>query len=520
MFSNRIVQALIEDIQIKRTARQRTELTFDSVIDLALSIAQSQWISPILVDQDTNCIVAGERRLTAVKALNAAVNGDFSGFTDPDKARILLSPVCTCQVDSWHHWSKIPCQLGHNLTDKDLSVYEFIENAQREGLSWQDRAKAVYTIHAHCLADDSEWSNTKTGKLIGLDHSTIAKHLRVWRFMVDKPTPEIKLIIDESPTLNSAAQTLTRYTSRRQEDVVSLAGKAGKSKGSTDVTLAALTNKPGPASGIPQPIHENEPEFEDGPEFDGWDDRAGSSAASEPVLLGAQLLTHADFHLWAESYMGSPFNFLHCDFPYGIDFNKGDQTSTVKNKLAGDYDDSAEVYWALLNTLVQERDSLIAASAHIMFWYSQNLERETEDFFLKHFPDATLQKFKLIWHCSDSDGIVPDPQRYGRRTYETAMILTFGDRHIVTPKALSFGAPRESKTRHHRSQKPMSVLTHFMSMFVDDASSVLDPTAGSGTSLLAAHQLGAAHITGIEKEEKTYTTALTFLNKRSDVIAL
>jgi len=190
------------------------------------------------------------------------------------------------------------------------------------------------------------------------------------------------------------------------------------------------------------------------------------------------------------------------------------------NKLSGDYDDSPDVYWELLETLVTHREKLVAESAHIMFWFSQNFRNETEAFFAENFPDAVLQPFLLIWHCSDLDGTVPDPQRYGRRTYETAMVLTFGDRHIVTPKALSFAAPRGSKTRHHRSQKPQPVLNHFMGMFVDPASTVLDPTAGSGTSLLTAHQLHAKLIRGVEKEKQTYQTALTFLNKREDTITL
>lgn len=513
MFQNRIVQVPIEDVQLNRADRQRTDLTFDSVIELAASIATSQWISPILIDHDSNQIVAGERRLTAVKVLNAAVNGDYSGFSAPEDVRILLSPICTCQVDSWKQWTRIPAQLGHNLTDKDLSVYEFIENAQRKDLCWQDKAKAIYTVHAHSLSEDSEWNNTKTGKLIGLDHSTVAKNLKVWRHMMDAPPAEIKLIIDESPTLNSAAQNLSRYVSRRQEDVVTLGGKT-QSQLTDNAALVSLATKPGPAAGESQPVYENEPEFEDD------EDAAWEAQVSPPASLGQRLLTHANFHEWAADYSGPAFNFLHCDFPYGINFNKGPQTSNVQNKLAGDYDDSPEVYWELLNTLVTCRDHLIADSAHIMFWYSQNLGRETEDFFAQHFPDAYLQPFDLIWHCSDGDGIVPDPQRYGRRTYETAKVLTFGDRNIVTPKALSFAAPRGSKTRHHRSQKPQNVLAHFLSMFVDDASSVLDPTAGSGTSLLVAHQLNAKQICGIELEEQTYQTALNFLDKREDTITL
>ena len=445
MFQNRIVQVPTTDIQINRTSRQRSDLTYDSILELAIAIANSQWICPVLVDQDTNSIVAGERRLTAIKALSAAVNGDYSGFTDPDSARAILAPICTCQVDSWKQWTRIPSQLGHNLTEKDLAVYEFIENAQRQGLSWQDRAKAIYAVHAHGLTDDREWSNTKTGNLIGLDHSTVAKNLKVWRILEANPSDEIQLIVDESPTLNSATQNLSRYVSRRQNDIVSLGGKAKLPKDTKPApTGISLSNPTGPAAGIAQPNYLHEPD----------EDAAWEAQVSPPPLsLGERLLTNADFHEWAATYTGTPFNFIHCDFPYGIDFNTGAQTSNVMSKLNGDYDDSPEIYWELLQTLVEHREKLIADSAHIMFWFSQNKRKETETFFAEQFPGAVLQTFPLIWHCSDGDGTVPDTQRYGRRTYETALVLTFGDRKIVTPKALSFAAPRGSKTRHHRSQR-------------------------------------------------------------------
>src|SRR5574343_270566 len=148
MFSNLIRQINIESIIVDRATRQRSDLTFDSVLSLAVSIGRSQWISPILVDEETNYLVAGERRLNAVKALAGAVNGDYSGFTNPLAAREALFPVCTCHIDSWQQWTKIPAQLGRHFTPADLAMYEFIENAQRQDLPWQDRAKAIYDIHA------------------------------------------------------------------------------------------------------------------------------------------------------------------------------------------------------------------------------------------------------------------------------------------------------------------------------------------------------------------------------------
>lgn len=529
MFSNRIVQAAISDIAVAPGERAGSRYLPEPITELAQLIANSQWVCPILVNQETNIIIAGRRRYTAVSLLHAIVNGKLPEFikqlcdaglpwqkADPIAISTQLNPISTCQVDSWNNWSKIPSQLGSNFTEAELKTYELIENAGRQDISWQEKAKAIYTIHALSLKDNPEWNNAKTGNLVGLDHSTVARNLKAWRFMEDDPSDKIKLIISESPTLNSALQALTRFTSRRQDEIVSLSTSTSKT------SSVSLSDKPGPTPGKPRPDYSAEldsydEEFDDGPTLPSpWEDEDTQTAPP----FGERLLTCADFHEWAAAYSGSPFNFIHCDFPYGINFNTGDQTSNVQNKLAGDYDDSPEVYWDLLDTLVQHRDSLIADSAHVMFWFSQNLRRETEDFFRTHFPDATLNPFLMIWHCSDLDGTVPDPQRYGRRTYETAMLLTFGDRHIVSPKALSFSSPRDSKTRHHRSQKPLPVLTHFMSMFVDDASSVLDPTAGSGTSLLTAHQLGASRIQGIEKEEETYSTAVNFLNQRESAISL
>jgi DNA modification methylase len=45
-------------------------------------------------------------------------------------------------------------------------------------------------------------------------------------------------------------------------------------------------------------------------------------------------------------------------------------------------------------------------------------------------------------------------------------------------------------------REPM--LRHFFRMFVDDSTSMLDPTCGSGTALRAANELDAAHVLGLE----------------------
>lgn len=491
--SNRILQLETSSIIISRT-RQRSLIEPGPLLELACSIGRSQWISPLLVDEDTNELICGERRLTAVKCLAAAVNGDYSWFPNPEAAKLELYPVQSCKIDSWKNWTRIPAQPGKNLSENDIAVFEFIENAHREDLSWQDKARAIYSIHAHGLRTDKSWNHTKTGMLVGLTYSTVASYVRTWAAYEDDPSHEIATIIKESPTLQSASQSLNRYKSRRQEDIVTI----------------GVTSRPGPAPGT-------------APKAQVKIESALSIPDDEPappVSFAETILLNKSFHDWAKEYEGQPFNFIHCDFPYGINFNTAEQARSAATIIAGEYDDSPEVYWELLNTLATYQESLIAPSAHIMFWFSQNLRAETEAFFAERFPRAQLQSHWLIWHCSDGDGIVPDAQRYGRRTYETAMVLSFGDRKIVAPKALSFAAPRGSATRIHRSQKPLPVLEHFMSMFVDNSSRVLDPTAGSGSSLLAAHGLKAEKILGLELDPQIHEKAIRFVNQRQETVGL
>jgi DNA modification methylase len=84
-----------------------------------------------------------------------------------------------------------------------------------------------------------------------------------------------------------------------------------------------------------------------------------------------------------------------------------------------------------------------------------------------------------------------------RRVYETALFCRRGDRKVVKPVSNAVSLPTDSMT-DHMSVKPVPVLTHFFRMVVDEHSTVLDPTCGSGTALIAAKACGAKHLLGIE----------------------
>jgi DNA modification methylase len=59
----------------------------------------------------------------------------------------------------------------------------------------------------------------------------------------------------------------------------------------------------------------------------------------------------------------------------------------------------------------------------------------------------------------------------------------------------------------HMNEKPVAMLQHFMRMFVDEYSLVLDPTAGSGNALKAAQALRANHVLGLERDQEFFNRA-------------
>lgn len=471
-------------------ARQRTEdrdesgqLTPASVYELALSIGRNQWVSTLLVEKDTNRLIAGERRYTAMLVLERATRGDFTGLKDPDKIAT-LSSICTCRTESFKEWTHAPVQLGTDLTPVDLSTFEWAENFHRLDLTWHDKARAAWNIHATHLKAAQEsgakWNLSDTAETLSTDLKTATLLIKAWR-EVERGDEKTKAAVLGSTTPRAAKSAVERIKERRGDPSIGTKPMKLNAEGE----LIARVRKP----------------------------EVTLDSLSIPPSPSSSLLMHGDFHEFARNYSGPPFNFIHCDFPFGISFNKGGGMQTAADtKGIGDYDDTPEVYWNLLDTLHSFREELIAESAHIMFWFSQNWRRPTEDFFTDNFPDCRVQPFLLIWHTSDNSGIVPDPNRYGRRTYETALSISFGDRKIAKPVALSVASPRSSADKFHRSQKPLPVLSHFFEMYIDETSIVLDPTAGSSTSLVAAKKLGAKHVIGLELDEEMYDAASKYID--------
>lgn len=370
-------------------------------------------------------------------------------------------------------WKDIDVRYFNDLTPAQAEIVELDENLHRSNLTWQEHAKAVIRLHRLLAAQNEKWSQELTASTIGMSGRQVSRAITVAKVLEDSPDK-----IERCENLQGAYNTIQRFQQRAAQKEIS------KTEDVLSSTVKDIFTGDQPVA-VPEPSDETHDEHDD------------------PILC-------ADFVNWAADYDGEPFNFIHCDFPYGINLHDSDQAGHERRDI---YEDTEATYWRLLDALAAHQHNLISPSAHVMFWFSMTYYTQTMRYFREHFPNAVVQPFPLVWHKSDNVGIMPDARRQPRRIYETALIMSFGDRHIVRAVGNAYSGPSGKASEGHLSAKPQPMLRHFFQMFVDETSRVLDPTCGGGNALAVAEEMKAEKILGIELDPDHFDTALETIEK-------
>jgi ParB/RepB/Spo0J family partition protein len=403
--------------------------------DLEPSIKQWGVVQPIILTRGL-VLVAGERRLTASRRLG--LEGIPAVFVDQ------LSPV-------------------------ELKIIELEENVKREDLDWRDRVRAVAQIHQIFCEADSEWDITSTAEKLGVTLSWASLLLRVARDLGDER-------VQQSGTAREAYNLLARRDQRATAGMLE-----NLVRGVPLVPMPSSQPKPSETSQL-QPTE--------------------IIVSPEPALVPHQIIS-ANFLDWAPLYAGEKFNLIHCDFPYGTNLFSSNPNRTGKGlgqmgrDLEEEYEDSPEIFFTLLDCLLDNFNRVASLSCHLVFWLTMKHHREVVDRLRLCLPELQIIPFPLIWVKSDNSGIISDPRRRYRHVYETALFAHRGNRFVVKNMADAYSAPSASN-RMHLSEKPEPMLRHFLSALVDEHTSLLDPTAGSGTALRAGESLGASRSLGLE----------------------
>ena len=359
-----------------------------------------------------------------------------------DKSGRLLAGERRLRAHQLLGLAEIPVTLWEDLPEAERSIVELEENIKRQNLDWRDQVRAIRKLHDAYTAVSPDWTATKTAAALNVSSAFVSRMLTVEQELLKNPSLEKE---------TSAKAIYNAYARRQARDID-----------------AAITDKlmpPGPEATQPAKPYE---------------------------------LFCASFLDWAPSYVGRPFNVLHCDFPYGLLMHE----AAMQSSRQGDrYDDRPELFAELLECLLANRQRLLAPSGHCIFWTAAKFRASARARWLAE-PGFVVDEYPLIWHKSDLAGIIPDPRRGPRRTYEMALFVTWGDRFIVKPVSNSISHPRGAATSEHISEKPLQVVEHFLSMLVDENTDLLDPTCGSGTAIAAAVSLKARRVVGLDTEQK------------------
>ena len=474
----------VESLWVDRTKRQRRTLFTEGGVfinddGIVESIKLHGVLSPVLCTRAGE-LIFGERRWTASK---------LCGLRD------------------------VPVRYVEDLPALELRALELEENIRRSELSWQDQVKAIADLHGTYSLQRQEaitaaiasgtpdlataqlkpWTMTDTAESLQIAKADISRYLRVaeaWTHPIDAGR------IEGAQNVRQAYNTLTRMDDRRSaevmEDIISGAG---------DVVAGTLGGVQSPTGDAARPVGSicGAP--------------SGAPSATIPATIPSapppEPILNLDFTSWAPTYTGQRFNLIHCDFPYGIEAFSGPSMHRGAAKVyeggkfvtkhrEGGYDDSENVYLNLIEALCTNLDRLMSHSGHLMFWLSADLTimHETRAKFAKLAPDLLFWPKPLVWHKTDNAGVLADPNRGPRHVYEVCMVAVREDRSIVRAVSDAYGAPTDKKL--HPSCKPEPVLRHYMQMFCDEHTRLLDPTCGSGSSLRAAESLGAESVLGLE----------------------
>ena len=449
-----------------RPERQRKDL--GDLTGLKASIRNLGLLNPIIVEKKEDdsgfWVIAGERRFRALQAI-AVEDGVMN--------------------------STASVKLFENLDEQAKQLIELDENIKRKNLEWPEYVRALDKIWK--LIGEGKMSQAECAEQIGVPVQAFGRALAIYEYLNDDRVKNavdftnaynVVKRINDRKLANVMIETLDTIDSilEEKEDAGIDAGKgelsneyAGEKKANAETASKVGEGEKGQIdledflASTSDSNHHNGPMPSDNP---------------CKIIQG-------DFFEWAAGYKGKPFDFIHCDFPYGIEHDRSEQGRTG---TFGAYEDTEHVYKKLVLGLLAQKDKIIAPSANVVCWLSLRYAEWTKAQFEAAGFQCLIQPF--IWHKSDGKGIIADPACGMRNVGEYALVFVRNRRRVAKIIANIIDAPA---TKHfHASEKPRAVLDKLFSAFVDDSSRVLDPTCGSGTSIQAAWKNKAQEALGIE----------------------
>lgn len=226
-------------------------------------------------------------------------------------------------------------------------------------------------------------------------------------------------------------------------------------------------------------------------------------------MSGDVILLHGDSVALAPTIEG-PINCIITDPPYGVDFSSGfaktDKGKKFTRKIEndGDVGTAIDVFRVVMEPLcvklADTADVYVFTSWNVLEWWMPAV---------KQLPDLELVNM-LIWEKGWPG--LGDLEANWPLSYECILYLKKGRRPIKRrrPTVLSYDRVR-SGVNIHPSEKPVELLKVLIGQSTDPGDLIVDPFAGSASTLLAAREMERRAI-GFEVDDAYYADAAHRLN--------
>lgn len=170
------------------------------------------------------------------------------------------------------------------------------------------------------------------------------------------------------------------------------------------------------------------------------------------------------------------------DPPYGV----GVDTSKIGREYVGTFDDSKENWSEVLQFALVEMYRVLKEGGHMYLFFGTRNHCET-----MHFLDESefeYDSIPCIWY--KRNGFPYNPKKKFRYDYEPFWFCWKGEsRHLSTDRGCLFDVPLVSGgSKTHPTEKPFELGKQLMELSSIKGETVLDPFAGSGGLVLAAHE--------------------------------
>lgn len=450
----------------KITVGPRMRVDYGDLDDLANSMSRLGQLQPIILDSDGE-LIAGERRLRAAMMLG---------------------------------WKEINGEYKENLDEIGRKEIELEENLRRKDFTWPEEVLALEKLYN--LKVERYGSRTS-----GTDGAQ--------GFGIKDAVDEFERSAGSISESLQLAKALRQFPDLAFEKTKSAAFKQWKRKREHAIRQEQAKRRAAE-------MHKDEPVDEGGGSLDDMILPAGVKVAPQQAPTEAKpqvepLVKKAGFRGYGLMYRGdAEFVMRHMedaiidcvitDPPYALAMFKGEGQTTSGRRLAEHqgamYDDDPHKVLDKFDKVVGQCARVLKPNGHAYFFFHHNWYQEILNILILHFGEHAVESVPIIW-IKNTSGI-GDPNQRWVYSYEPFFFVNRG-RSLVKPQGHNYiqtnTVPPGQKT--HPTEKPTMLLRQIVQASCVANEVVLDPYAGSGSTLVAAVESGCKFY-GIELDDAYY----------------